>query len=371
MGGKDGMDRETLTPRQAVSINVLFLFGSTAIMGVNAGVAQDSWIAFLMGIAFAVPAVLVYARLIRLFPGKNLFEMAELLFGSILGKILSILMIWYAIHLCALVLKNFSEFLEICVMPETPELTVIISMMLVICYMVRNGLETLGKWAIFALPVVTIVVVFTIVFSVNRMDFDRILPIGVHDLGAIAAQGYKSFTFPFAESVLFLCAVGKLGKNGSPYKIYFYTIFIGGAVLLAILLRNVFLLGPEVLESEYFPSYTAAKIINIANLITRMEGLIAVNFIVAGIVKCALCLFAACKGMAHLLEVRDYHQLVLPVGLLCAALSTNLFKSVAEMIEFTDTYMIYAIPFEILIPLVVWIAAERRRRKERRATESV
>ncbi|SBW10885.1 putative Spore germination protein (Amino acid permease) [uncultured Eubacteriales bacterium] len=364
------MDRETLTTRQAVCINVLFIFGSTAVMGVSSVTEQDSWIAFLLSVAFTIPAVLVYARLLQLFPGKNFFEMVDALFGRIAGKILTALMTWYAIHLCALVLKNFSEFLEICVLPETPQLAIILSMTLVVCYMARSGLETLGKWAIFALPVVSAIVIFTIVFAVNHMDFARILPVGTHDLGTLSAAGYKLFTFPFAESVIFLCAVGKMRGNGrpySPYRMYLISIFLAGAILLSILLRNVFLLGPAVVADEYFPSYTAAKIINIADLISRLEGSIAMNFIVAGIVKITLCVFAASKGLAHLLELRDYRQLAFPVGLLGAALSANIFENVAQMVAFADAYKIYAIPFQILIPLGAWLAAEKKHRREQKA----
>lgn len=67
------MFKEMLSSRQAICIIVMFMFGSSVIMGVNTGVAQDSWICVLLAPFMALPMVLIYARIIKLFPEKDFF----------------------------------------------------------------------------------------------------------------------------------------------------------------------------------------------------------------------------------------------------------------------------------------------------------
>jgi spore germination protein KB len=93
----------------------------------------------------------MYARIIRLFPGKDLFEILEILFGAIGGKILIALFTWYPIHLGALVLRNFSEFTQISAMPETPQLPMMILMVLTTIYLARHNMKGVGKWSTVAL----------------------------------------------------------------------------------------------------------------------------------------------------------------------------------------------------------------------------
>ena len=352
------MDGETMSLRQAVAAGSIFIFGSSAIMGASPVAKQDSWLSLLLSILFALPVFLMYARIVQLFPGKNLFDMLELLFGSVGGRLISVLFIFYCLHLCALVFKNFAEFISVCVMPETPELVILVSMMLVVCYMARCGMGAMGKWSVFMLPLVIIVLLFTFLFAVNKIDFNRLLPIMSHDLGTISAGAYKLLAFPFAELVIYLGLASHIRRGTSPYKLFLYVLLISGILLLGATLRNLLILGAAVVEAEYFPSYTAAKVINIADLIARLEATISMNFIIGGIVKSALCLLAAAKGIAHLLNVRSYKQFLFPMGLLAIALCTTLFKGITEMMEFIDFYQFYAVPFQLAIPLLIWLTAE-------------
>lgn len=359
------MEKEALSVRHAIFMNVLFLFGNISVVGINFDAEQDSWLTLLLAAIFAFPFLMMLARITQIYPEQDFFEILEILFGKVGGRILILLMSWYALHLSSLVLQSFTEFVEISVMPETPQLPIMIGMILVVAYMGKMGLQAIGKWSYIMMPIATAVVIFTIVFSLNNMDFDNIFPIFSHSPATIASGAFELFAFPYMEMVLFICISHGLKEGGNPYRMYAYSLVISTVILLAILLRNIFVLGPVIIDMEYFPSYTAARIINIGELITRLEGTIAMNFIISGILKICLCLVVAAKGISHLFGVGNYKKLIVPLGLLSMALSNVLFNNITELFEFIEIYPFYALPFQVFIPALVWITAEIRLRKQR------
>lgn len=363
------MNKETISMRQAICIVVMFICGSSVIMGISSEAGQDFWISLLMAAAFAFPILMMYARIIRLFPEKDFFAVTEELFGKVIGKIITALFVWYAIHLAALVLRNFSEFIQIVTMPETPQLAIMITMMLVVAYMVKSGIETMGKWSVFMLPFILLVVLMTIVFALNKIDFTNLLPFMEHDFKTVADGSFQLVAFPYAETVLFLCVAGAVRKKDSPYKIYLTAAIVGTVILLLIILRNLLMLGAAMVDTEYFPSYTAVRIIEVGNYLSRIEGSIAMNFILVGIIKIGVSLLAASRGMAKLFDIGDYRQIVLPVSLLVIALCAVVYRNVMEMFGFIRYYRYYAIPFQIILPLMIWLAAEIKARRRKSSAQ--
>ena len=124
------------------------------------------------------------------------------------------------------------------------------------------------------------------------------------------------------------------------------------------------------MKAEYFPSYISARIISISDFLARIEGSISTNFIFAGVSKIALCLLAASKGLANLFQIQNYKKIILPVSLTAVALSCILFSSTMEMINFLKIYMIYAIPFQIIIPVLVWLGCEIKTRFEKTSVQT-
>ena len=364
------MIERPLTRRQAIAILMMFNFGSSVVMGVSTGAGQDSWIALILGTLISMPLVLMYGRIISLNPEMNLFEILENRLGKVLGKLACVIMTWYALHLSALVLRNFSEFIQVSSLLETPQFPVLAIMTLTVCALVTKGGKALGKWAVATLPFVLFIVVITVVFSLGVMNFDYILPMFDHPFGKIAEEAFAIFSFPFAETVVFLGIADCVRKEDRPERIYLIGILLSAAILLVIILRNLFIFGPAVVAMEYFPSYTAVRIINIGDFLTRIEGSISINFMLAGITKIALCLITASRGMAALFGVKDWRSLVVPSGLLAVALASILYGNIMEMFGFIKYYPYYAIPFEIVIPVLLWAVSEIRARKERQATQA-
>ncbi len=357
------MQKESLTLRQGQCLLIMFIFGSSAVLGASNLAGQDAWASLALGITIAIPIVLLYARIMKLFPEQSLYDIMETLFGKLVAKVFAILMVWYAVHLGSLVMRNFSEFIMVSALPSTPQLAVMFVLLFVTMYMARSGIQILAKWSIALLPVVLIVVVITIALSLQIMDFSNILPFLSHSPRTIAIGAWQDTSFPYAETVLFLCASKGIKKEDSPYRLYFFAVIIGGSVLMLVFLRNLFILGAALLRIEYFPSFVATSVIQVGDFLGRIEGSISLNFILAGIVKITVCLLAASRGLAKIFGVPDHNKLIVPAGLLATALGAIVYNSTMEMYGFLKYYGVYTIPFQILIPLIVWITAEIRTRK--------
>ncbi len=360
------MQKEMISMRQAFCIIALFICGSSVVMGGSSEAGQDSWISLLIAFVGVIPILLFYARIIRLYPDKDIFEIFDILFGKIIGRIFTVLMSWYALHLCALVLVNFSQFIEIMAMPEMPQLPLMIVMLGVTAFLAASGVETLGKWSIIILPIFCFTVTLTVIMSLKQMDFSNILPVMGNDFSKIAAGSLKLFSFPLAETVLFLGLAGSIKRQTSPYKLFIYATAFTVLILLVVMVRNIELLGPALMKIEYFPSYIAARIINVSDFLTRIEGTISMNFIISGITKITVCLLVATKGTAHLFGMPNYRKILIPVALLALSISAILYKSAMEMFAFIEAYQYYALLFQLIIPLIVWLFAEIKIRRQKK-----
>ena len=364
------MKKEILSMREIIYIMILFIFGSSVVIGVNKSVAQDTWIALLMAAVFMVPVILLYARIIKLFPGKDIYDILTELFGTFIGKIVITLITWYALHLAGLVLRDFSDFTEITALTETPSIAIMLAMLIVSTYLAASGIETMGKWTVLAFFVIITIIVFTIILALPVVDMKNFLPIMGHNFGEVASSSYEIVSYPFAETVIFLTLAGSLKQGDSPYKTFFYGILLAALVLLFIIFRNIAVLGSKMMEDSNFPSYSAVRLINITNVLERIGGLISSNFIFTGIVKIAVCMIAAARGFAKLFNIQEYRRILIPVSLFILAICSVSYNNTTELFVFLNVYKFYTIPFQFIIPIVVWIFAEIRMRKKAKAPQS-
>jgi spore germination protein KB len=90
------------------------------------------------------------------------------------------------------------------------------------------------------------------------------------------------------------------------------------------------------------------------------------NFILGGIAKISICVFAAVKGVEKLFNIKSNLKTVFFVSILILLVSKFQFNSVMEMMKFIDVYQYYALSFQIFIPVLIWIGAEMKTRKKRK-----
>ena len=338
------------------------------ILGGLTKAGRDSWLCLLFSQAAAVPVLLAEARLLNLYPGKDLFGILEAVFGRTVGKIATALLVWYAVQLCAMALRTYSEFVEIVAMPETPELPLLILLLLVGVYLAKCGIGVLGKWSVGVICFAIFILLLTSLLLFNQMDFRNVLPVLDNDAQTLLLSTYGQFSMPLGESVLILSIADCLPEKPRSGRLLFGGSVLATLILFWMMLRNLTALGPALMQLEYFPSYGAARIIHVSDFLARIEGTISTNFILFGVTRITVCLLAASRGIDSLFGLKGRGTMILPAALVSLALSVVLADSVMELVRFRDVYPLYAVPFQVVIPLAAWVCGEIRaaRRRPRR-----
>lgn len=360
------MNKEIITKRQLIAIMITFLMGSSLVMGVGGEAKRDAWLSVLIAMLLSIPVLSIYARIVSLFPDKGLYEILTAIFGKTIGKIIALPFIWYAFHLGALVIRNFTEFINVVTLPETPQYVIAFLMMLLSIWIVKAGIEVIGRWCGVVLPIILSAIFIVTLLMIPDLEFENIKPVLYEGFKPVFNAAFSVLSFPFAELVILIAIFINLKKGNSPYKIFYWSLLIGGSVLAMITLRSLLVLGLPNISIMYFASYASVRLINIGNFLQRIEVTVAITFMLAGFVKVNICLLVASRGIARVLNFENYRQIVAPIGLLMMILSLIIYSSAMEMFEWAELYYkYYAIFFQILIPIVIWIGAEIKARKRR------
>lgn len=367
------MKKEAITTKQMIFLIMLFIFGNSAMVGLRTNVAQDGWISILAAIALALPVMLIFARIINLYPGKNLFDIMQDIFKPFAGKILTVLMIWFALFMASNVICIFNNFIKMTSLIGTPRLVISITFIAVSAYLAISRMDGFGKGAATVFYIIMAVFGVTLLLSAGKtMDFNNLYPVADHSIGQIADGAWSVYAMPIGEVFLFIGLADAIRrkKNDSISKVFVYALLIGMGILLLVFLRNLLLIGANLMEDSYFPSFRTARVVGIENVLERIEGLLTYNFMMGGIAKLTVCMIFAAKGTTKLFGLNNYKTLIAPISLLILSFCLTGNDNIVEIFDFLNVYKYYALPFQIVIPLIVWIGAEIKTRSNKTKSEN-
>jgi spore germination protein KB len=352
------MRKEIITQKQGIVIMVGFIAGSSLVFGTVGEAKQDVWIAILVAMLVAAPCFFVYSRLLSIFPEKSIFEILDAVFGKVMGKILALPFIWFAFHLGSIVIRDFTEFIHVVSLPETPQYIIGIPIMVLCIWAARAGIEVIGRWQSIIFPAAIISILIVTLLLSPSFEFQNMKPALYNGFKPVLRAAFSIFTFPFGETVIFMSVLNCLQSKSSKFKVYYWSLLIGGSIMIIISVVNILTLGVPNTTIRYFNTFEAARLISIGFL-ERIEVIVSALILFSVFTKVSICLYSASKGIAKVLNINNYKQIVVTVGVLMIILSVMNFRSTMEWHEFTIAiYPIYATPFEIILPAIVLIAAE-------------
>lgn len=360
------MIKERISDKQGISLIILFIVGTSSIIVTGLEAKEDLWLATILAVAAAVIMAIIYARINIIFPEKDLFEIFEICFGKFIGKILGGLYAWFALFLASLVLRDFGEFYFLVAGRRTPMIVSMIFVGLLGIWVVKTGIEVLGRFGEYFVIFNVCFIVIIIFLLIPNMDVNNIRPTLYEGIKPVIKGAFSAFAFPFGEIVIFtmIFSAASTIKTKSIYKVYICGLLISGVIILLTSTANILVLGVNIASSQYFPSYAAVSRIYIGDFIQRIEILIAITFLIGGFAKMSTCFLAASIGITKVFGFKDYRFIVTPLGSLLIIISYTIHDSIMDFIEWTmKIWPYYVFPLQVVVPIVLLITAEIKGRK--------
>ena len=321
---------------------------------------HDLWLALIVAFMMSIPLALLYLSLALKFPGQNLIQINDAIFGPYLGKVVSFQYIMLFFLIVSSNLWFAGDFFLSFFFPETPIIVIVIMFAFICAWGVRAGIEVIARMSIILVSVTILITLTTFIFLLNEMKSSNLLPIFdiptydfIHGVNIMMA-------IPFNEVFVFMMVIPYVNKMKQVKTSVVYGMTLALMTSLIVVLRNTLVLGP-LADIVVSPSMEAVSLIDIGEVIERLEALVGIGLILTMFLKVSVFYYATVLGMAQLLKLRSYVPLVIPVGVIGISFALAVQSSVQFNYTVMNTYPIFSLPFYIVLPFMSLLIAKIRK----------
>lgn len=333
---------------------------------------KEAWLAVVLAIIISLPVMWIYASLAKRFPGKSLIEINEAVLGRFLGSVISALYILFFLSLAVFNTRDIGSFIKGFIMTNTPVAVIIIMFVFICALAVRKGAIIIARLGALIAMFSIVIVFLNSMLLTKSFHLENMLPLFQLPLINYILAAHTATMIPFLELFAFFMFAPDLNESVKFGKSIMQGLLLGAAVLLFIVVRDTVALGALVNYSAS-PSFAVIRLIDIGDILTRVEILYAVLIITLNFFKVSILYSTTVTGISRLLKFESYNFLISTIGALIIICALSVFKS-----SFEASYWIssgaapmYATLFLLILPgLTLLVAALRGLSLVKRKTSS-
>lgn len=356
-----------VTGMQVFWMITLMTLGMTLIMTLTPSVSaarQDIWMSLLVAGGIALLVTWITTRTTLLHPDQNLIQLSQTILGKWLGQavILMYFVQWFTI--LPIVLRQFNDVIHIMMLPMTPSWAIMLIMLALIVYVTYSGgIESIARCSEILGPIVIIMVIVTLIASINNVDLHFLLPVyadsGIAAIfkGSLAPASYLGHAVEYMMLASFLTTPRKGGR-------YAFAAVIT-AVLIALIAMTMATatLGVQISSKMWYPFFEMSRKISVFGFIENLDALPIVIWFASVFIKLAIYLFISSYGTAQFLKIGNWRitiWFIAPVILIFALIPQNVTEAVTHYL--LNYWIPIALPVNMIgLPLLLLIVGKIRR----------
>jgi spore germination protein KB len=355
------IEKGKISNQQLLFLIAGFVLGSALLIDFTVGLTeQQTWMVLLAGLVITAPVILSYVVLAKRFPGMNLVQINDMVYGRFLGKVISIYYIFFFSMTLSFNIRDVGELYITFLMQDTPFIFFLIVFTATCAYAVIKGIEVLARISHLFVVSGIFVIISTFTLLIDQMDFSNFLPIFELPLIKLFQGIHIVSVIPYGETVVFLMIMGCLNKTDHAVKKTFSGLLIGAVSLLIVAVRNTAVLG-RTQTIWTTTSFQSIRLINIGTVLTRMDFLIGIAQTILIFFKCSIFLYVLVVAVSQLLGLKSYVPLVLPIAGIEVIIAATVFQSPVDHAMITQNAgIIYSAPLVFIFPPLSLLIAKIR-----------
>ncbi len=357
--------KERMTSMQVLFVTAAYVQGSTLLTTVIMPIQkQDTWLGVITAYLLSLIMLFVYLSLLSKYPGKNLVEINQSVYGKVIGSLVSWLYLLYIFFVLTLNIDHEKIFIASQILFDTPG-PVITLLFVVPCILAaRKGLIFIARSGfLFSVFHILFVIIF-VAALLYVMNFENFLPVLTLNPISFYHGVSNVVALPFCDVVVFMMLLPYTQQSDRQQmpKAFIKGFSLGALMFLVACLLNIAVLGDAV-EFFNFPQYEAIRLIEAEKGIGNLELLYGLMLISQRFFRTTLLLYLCSLTVAELCGLKTYEPLVFLLGLFASLVSLFISPGAAESADFRlNVQWAFSAVYTVLLPLVTLIAAVIRTR---------
>jgi spore germination protein KB len=351
-----------------LSILTIFFTTGTTILVIPAGMAakanQDAWLSALIGMIICLVMVYFYVVCAKAMGRESYIQYLQKVYGKVIGKLVGFAYVYFAFVGTTTLLFYFGNFTTTQILTETPIEILNLLLLIVVIFVVRAGLEVLARTGELLFPWFMFLLVSLVILLIPQIELERISPLfdaSIKDHLSAIFNFVATAGFPLVLMLMFYPR--NINRPDKTKWGFMAGSVFGSMIVVVIIFLCILVLGASATARQMFPSYVLAKTVSLFDILERIESVMATMWILSIFFKTSIYFYAFVIGLAHLLGVRNYRFLVVPLGILAVIFSTVVYPNVQYMIHWDTTYWPpYALIMGFFIPLLTLIIDKIKKR---------
>jgi len=357
-------NNDAISPYQIAMIIIMTVtsVGVFSIAGYAAEAAgPDGWLVVAITGALNVLAVLMIVRLNSRFPGKTFAEYSQTIMGTIPSKILTFLFAVYFLLFIAHETRAFTEIVKMFLLFRTPTEVIMLSLILVCTYIVRGGVECIGRINELIFPILFIPFFIVLMFGFPLMDFSNLRPV-LQTTPAKILTAVPELMINFGGIEVLFFYIGYMKDPKKAYKpavlaVIFITLF-----LTAITVFCTAAFGSKVTTQFIWPLVNYIRAISLPGLfIESLDGVILSLWMLTVFTTIVSAYYIVSYSISKVVGTKEQKQYVLPLAIVIYYIALQP-DSLAELYKWGGAIFPYTISFFLyVLPIVLLLIAKQRK----------
>ncbi|MDX8288636.1 endospore germination permease [Metabacillus indicus] len=350
---------QQITSNQVFSLMVLFLLGSTVVVGLSLDSEEEAWLVNMIATAAGIVIYFLYIWILRIEPRRKTFtELLKTSFGKWIGTCFICLYAVYFLYIGMRVVKDFEFFISTVLFYNIETWVIGFVFILLAGYACILGLEAIARVSeLLFFGSIMMIALTTLITILNPMfEWTNVLPLIKPDWRSVIGSVFPAkIAFPFGELIAFLMIFPAVNNQSYLLKRGWMAVVFSGLIIIAITESIIGMLGAKIAVYFSYPLIKSIETIDLLDFFQHIEILSVIVFFFVGFIKVVLLCYAAIKSLSEIMpRVKNNH---LVYGVLSAGFASTFFmdKSIVEHtktgLEFVPKYI--HLPFQFGIPLLL------------------
>jgi spore germination protein KB len=354
------MTKVTISFFQLFSMMVLFLIGTSQVVGIGLAAKQDAWIVPAIAAILGVILLYLYLYLYKLSGYEHLIGILEMGFGLYLGKFIGLLYCFYFLYIGARITKDFNYFVSKTLFFSFPDWILSLTFLLVVGYGIYLGIEAVARSSeiLFFLLIIFVISITVLFVCSPEFSMEHLRPVLGNGWRPIWKEIFpKYLTFPEGEIIAFMMVFPLVENRDILRKKGWIVYLVSGLIFI---LANVLVIGMLTGETAIlylFPFVKALEMINLLNFIQHIEYVSSFYFILTVFIKLFVFTYSGAKGISLVFNIKNIKVVIAvacgAVYIMSFFIASSFTSHIKIGIEWVPTYL--HIPFQIIIPLLLLV----------------